>query len=40
MPEMDDFTPENYDEYLTAQILLPVGGEMAKGQVTKRRQDA
>jgi hypothetical protein len=39
MPEMDDFTPESYDEYLTAQILLPVGGEMAKGQVIKRRRD-
>ncbi len=39
VPEMDDFTPESYDEYLTAQILLPVGGEMAKGQVIKRRRD-
>jgi len=39
MPEMDDFTPDSYDEYLTAQILLPVGGEMAKGQVTKHRRD-
>jgi len=38
-PEMDDFTPESYDEYLTAQIFLPVGGEMAKGQVTKCRRD-
>jgi hypothetical protein len=39
MPEMDDFTPDSYDEYLTAQILLPVGSKMAKGQVTKRRRD-
>jgi hypothetical protein len=38
-PEMDDFTPESYDEYLTAQIFLPVGGEMAKGQVTKCHRD-
>jgi hypothetical protein len=30
MPEMDDFMLESYDEYLTAQILLPVAGEMAR----------
>ena len=25
--EPKDFTPESYDEYLTAQVLLPQGGE-------------
>ena len=38
-PEIDDFTPETYDEYLTAQVMLPVGGEMTKGQVVKRLRD-
>jgi hypothetical protein len=27
-PEADDFTPESNDEYLSAQIILPVGGEL------------
>jgi hypothetical protein len=36
---MDDFTPESYDEYLTAQVMLPVGGELSKGQVIKHRRD-
>lgn len=38
-PEIDDFTPETYDEYLTAQLMLPVGGEMTKGQVVKCLRD-
>jgi hypothetical protein len=27
-PEADDYTPEALDEYLTAQVLLPHGGEL------------
>jgi len=34
--EADDFTPDGYDEYLSAQVILPVGGEFRRGQVTRR----
>jgi hypothetical protein len=34
MAEADSFTPESYDEYLLAQVVLPVGGKLHKGQVT------
>jgi hypothetical protein len=37
--EADSFTPKSYDEYLLAQMVLPVGGELRKGQVTQRLQD-
>jgi len=38
-PEMDDFTPETYDEYLAAQVLLPLGDSMQRGEVIKRKRD-
>lgn len=38
-PEADNFTPECYDEYLSTQIVLPVGGEFHRGQVTRRMHD-
>jgi len=38
-PEADTFTPEAYDEYLLAQVVLPVGGELRRGQVARRLQD-
>ena len=31
--EPEDFTPESYDEYLTAQVLLPQGDEASKATV-------
>lgn len=40
MPEADDFTPEAYDEYLTAEVLLPNMGEMTKARVVGRKRDA
>ncbi len=38
-PEMDDFTPETFDEYLSAQVLLPVGDIMQRGEVVCQRRD-
>ena len=40
VPEADDFTPEAYDEYLTAEVLLPNMGEMTKAKVVGRKRDA
>ena len=40
MPEADDFTPEAYDEYLTAEVLLPSMGTVVKAKVTGRKRDA
>lgn len=34
--EADNFTEDSYDEYLNAELLLPSGGQMTKGRVTKR----
>jgi len=39
MPEMDDYTPEAYDKYLAAQVLLPLGESMQMGEVIKRKRD-
>mmetsp|Transcript_8647 Transcript_8647/g.12593 ORF Transcript_8647/g.12593 Transcript_8647/m.12593 type:complete len:946 (-) Transcript_8647:1039-3876(-) len=38
-PEADEFTPESYDEYLSAQLVLPVGEELRRGEVVRRRRD-
>ena len=40
MPEADEYTPEGYDEYLTAEVLLPNMGTMSKAKVTGRKRDA
>ena len=37
IPEADDYTPEAYDEYLTAEVLLPNMGTVTK---TERKRDA
>jgi hypothetical protein len=34
------FTPEEYDEYLTAEVLLPNMGQMAKAKLVGRKRDA
>ena len=38
-PEADDSTPEAYDQYLSAEVLLPHAGEMRKGTVRARKRD-
>jgi hypothetical protein len=40
MPELDEYTPETFDGYLTASVLLPRGGEVLKAQVVARKRDA
>jgi hypothetical protein len=40
LPEADDFAPEAYDKYLTAEVLLPNMGEMTKAKVVGRKNDA
>jgi hypothetical protein len=37
--EIDDYTPEELDEYLTAELLLPRGGETVRARVLKRTRD-
>jgi hypothetical protein len=37
--EADDITPEALDEYLTAELLLPQGGEVVKERGIKRLHD-
>ena len=38
--EQIEFTPDSFDEYLTAQVMLPIGGDMVKGEVVHRERDA
>jgi hypothetical protein len=37
--EYHDVTPEELDEYLTAELLLPQGGELVRARVVKRKRD-
>lgn len=37
--DADNFTPESYDQYLTAQVLLPQGGEAMKATVIGHKRD-
>jgi hypothetical protein len=39
MPEADEYTPEAFDEYLTAEVLLPNMGTITKARVTGRKRD-
>ncbi len=36
MPEVDDYTPDCVDNYLTAEVLLPRGGVLTRGKVIRR----
>jgi hypothetical protein len=38
--DADDYTPESYDEYLLAEILLPHDGELKSARVRNRVKDA
>jgi hypothetical protein len=38
-PEADDFTPKSYDEYLLAQVSLPIDGDLLRGEVIRRTRD-
>jgi hypothetical protein len=39
MPDADEYTPEQYDEYIGTQVLLPVGSEQLRGIVKRRSHD-
>lgn len=39
MPEADDFTPEEYDQYISARVMLPHLGENAIAEVKRRKRD-
>jgi hypothetical protein len=38
-PEMDEYTPDSYDEYLSALVTFPVGDQNLRGEVIRRRRD-
>jgi hypothetical protein len=40
MPEADEWTPETFDKYLAAEVLLPHGGELVRAKVTGRKRAA
>jgi len=39
MPEVDDYTPEELDEYIGALVLLPVSSEVLRAVVKRRTHD-
>jgi hypothetical protein len=39
-PEQDEYTPEAFDGYLTASVMLPRGGEVLRAQVVARKRDS
>ena len=38
-PDADYYTAEAYDNYLNAQVIAPLSGELSKGKVLKRKLD-
>jgi hypothetical protein len=36
---MDEFTPESFDEYLSAQVIHPIGEKYLRVEVIRRRRD-
>ena len=39
LPDADDYTPEELDEYLTAEVMLPHGGDQARAKIIGRSKD-
>ena len=39
-PDIEDVTPEAYDLYLNAKVLLPRGDSLRTGKVKRRKRDA
>ncbi len=37
--EVDSYTPEQYDEYISAQVILPIEGSNRKGRVLRRKRN-
>ena len=38
--DADNYTPETFDSYFTALVLLPHGGELLRAQVVGQKRDA
>ena len=38
--DADNYTPEMFDAYLSAWVLLPHGGELLKAQIVGQKRDA
>jgi hypothetical protein len=39
MPETDDYSPEDFDKYISAEVLLLKGDNLVLGKVIKRKRD-
>ncbi len=39
VPDVDDVTPEAFDQYVGAEVLLPLNGQMTTGKVKRRKRD-
>ena len=39
MLERDDITDHHYDQYINAEVLLSIRGEMQTGKVARRKRD-
>ena len=39
VPDVDEYTPETFDEYLKASVMIPKGDDILKAQVVSRRKD-
>eukprot|EP00978_Attheya_sp_CCMP212_P043085 scaffold274875_cov40-Attheya_sp.AAC.1 len=39
VPDRDDIDPEAYDNYLSAEVLLPYGDKMVSGKVVGRKRE-
>jgi hypothetical protein len=40
MPEADEWTPETFDKYMAAEVLLPNGGELVRAKVTGQKRSS
>jgi hypothetical protein len=39
MPEADEYTPEEFDKYISAEVLLPKGNNLVLGKLIGRKRD-
>ena len=40
LDDQEEYTPETFDGYLTASVMLPRGGKVLKAQVVARKRDS
>jgi hypothetical protein len=39
-PEADEYTPDSFDEYLNAKVVLPIGDIKQRGELVRRHRDS